>query len=110
MNLNLYLTPIFPISFCFSAGMLKAVNLPVDLIMAHFNSRRDPEEKIRLGNSLLCTTISYLVLKQLCPAIQNILQDGLKPYQLDLIIGQRRNELWNVIEATARPGLCEPIR
>lgn len=49
MNLNLYLTPIFPISFCFSAGMLKAVNLPVDLIMAHFNSRRDPEEKVEQG-------------------------------------------------------------
>uniref|UniRef100_A0A671RD97 RUN domain-containing protein n=1 Tax=Sinocyclocheilus anshuiensis TaxID=1608454 RepID=A0A671RD97_9TELE len=110
MNLNLYLTHTSPISFCFSAGMLKAVSLPVDLIMAHFNSRRDPEEKIRLGNSLLCTTMSYLVLKKLCPAIQNILQDGLKAYQLDLIIGQRRNKLWNVVEATARPGLCEPIR
>uniref|UniRef100_A0A672N2H5 RUN domain-containing protein n=1 Tax=Sinocyclocheilus grahami TaxID=75366 RepID=A0A672N2H5_SINGR len=110
MNLNLYLTHISPISFCFSAGMLKAVSLPVDLITAHFNSRRDPEEKVRLGDHLLCTTISYLVLKKLCPAIQNILQDGLKAYQLDLIIGQRRNKLWNVIEATARPGLCEPIR
>ncbi|XP_016102692.1 iporin isoform X1 [Sinocyclocheilus grahami] len=85
-------------------SMLKAVSLAVDLIMAHFNSRQDPEEKIRLGNSLLCTTISNLVLKQLYPAIQNILQNGLKAYKLDLIIGQRRNKLWNVVEATARPG------
>ncbi|XP_052423321.1 AP-4 complex accessory subunit RUSC2 [Carassius gibelio] len=85
-------------------SMLKAVGLAVDLIMAHFNSRKDPEEKIRLGNSLLCTTISHLVLKQLYPAIQNILQDGFKAYKLDLIIGQRRNKLWNIVEATARPG------
>uniref|UniRef100_A0A671TC04 RUN domain-containing protein n=1 Tax=Sinocyclocheilus anshuiensis TaxID=1608454 RepID=A0A671TC04_9TELE len=90
--------------------MLKAVSLAVDLIMAHFNSRQDPEEKIRLGNSLLCTTISSLVLKQLYLAIQNILQDGLKAYKLDLIIGQRHNKLWNIVEATARPGLYEPIR
>uniref|UniRef100_A0A8C1V0E6 RUN domain-containing protein n=1 Tax=Cyprinus carpio TaxID=7962 RepID=A0A8C1V0E6_CYPCA len=111
MNLNNYLTPISPLSyFSFFAGMLKAVSLAVDLIMAHFNSRQDPEQKIRLGNSLLCTTISHLVLKQLYPAIQNILKDGLKAYKLDLIIGQRRNKLWNVIEATARPGLYEPIR
>ncbi|KAL1266843.1 hypothetical protein QQF64_002518 [Cirrhinus molitorella] len=85
-------------------SMLKAVSLAVDLIMTHFNSRRDPEEKIRLGNSSLCTTISHLVLKQLYPAIQNILQDGLKAFKLDLIVGQRRNKLWNVVEATARPG------
>ncbi|XP_051542278.1 AP-4 complex accessory subunit RUSC2 isoform X2 [Myxocyprinus asiaticus] len=84
--------------------MLKGVSLAVDLIIAHFRSRRDPEVKIRLENSSLCTSISQLVLKQLCPAIQNILQDGLKAYKLDLIIGQHRNKLWNVIEATARPG------
>lgn len=26
--------------------MMKAVSLAVDLIMAHFNSRQDPEEKV----------------------------------------------------------------
>ncbi|XP_056322114.1 AP-4 complex accessory subunit RUSC2 [Danio aesculapii] len=82
-------------------SMLKAVSLAVNNITAHLNSRRDPEEKIRLGNSLV---INHLVIKQLYPRIQNILQDGLKAYTLDLIIGQRRNKLWNVIEATARPG------
>ncbi len=32
--------------FIFIAGMMKAVSLAVDLIMAHFNSRQDPEEKV----------------------------------------------------------------
>ncbi len=32
--------------FIFVAAMMKAVSLAVDLIMAHFNSRQDPEEKV----------------------------------------------------------------
>ncbi|ROI48937.1 Iporin [Anabarilius grahami] len=95
---------ILSIDLLHKRSMLKAVSLAVDLITAHFNSRQDPGEKIRLGNSSLCTTISHLVLKQLYPAIQNILQDGLKAYKLDLIIGKRRNKLWNIVEATAQPG------
>ncbi|KAI4876348.1 hypothetical protein NFI96_017813, partial [Prochilodus magdalenae] len=85
-------------------GMLKAVSLAVDLITAHFSSGRDSEEKIRLGNSSLCPSISQLVLGQLCPAIRNILQDGLKAFKLDLIVGQRRNKPWSVVEASTRPG------
>ncbi|XP_065146512.1 AP-4 complex accessory subunit RUSC2 [Paramisgurnus dabryanus] len=85
-------------------SMLKALSSAVDLITAHFNSSQESEEKIRLGNSSLCTSILQLVFKHLCPTIQNILQDGLKAYKLDFIIGQRRNKLWNVIEATARSG------
>ncbi|XDV53987.1 hypothetical protein PO909_022369 [Leuciscus waleckii] len=95
---------ILSIDLLHKRSMLKAVSLAVDLIIAHFNSRQDPEEKIRLGKSSLCTTISILVLKQLYPAIQNILQDGLKAYKFDLIIGKRRNKLWNIVEATAQPG------
>ncbi|XP_055064802.2 AP-4 complex accessory subunit RUSC2 [Misgurnus anguillicaudatus] len=85
-------------------SMLQALSSAVDLITAHFNSSQESEEKIRLGNSSLCTSILQLVFKHLCPTIQNILQDGLKAYKLDFIIGQRRNKLWNVIEATARSG------
>ncbi|XP_072514484.1 AP-4 complex accessory subunit RUSC2 isoform X2 [Salminus brasiliensis] len=85
-------------------GMLKTIGLAVDLITAHFSPGRDPEEKIRLGNSLLCPSISQLVLSQLCPAIRNILQDGLKAFKLDLIVGQRHNKPWSVVEASTQPG------
>uniref|UniRef100_A0AAR2L3Y3 RUN domain-containing protein n=1 Tax=Pygocentrus nattereri TaxID=42514 RepID=A0AAR2L3Y3_PYGNA len=85
--------------------MLKSVSLAVDFITAHFGSGRDSEEKIRLGKSSLCPSISQLVLSQLCPAIRNILQDGLKAFKLDLIIGQRRNKPWSVVEASTQPGL-----
>ncbi|XP_030623956.1 iporin [Chanos chanos] len=84
--------------------MLTAVSSAVDLITAHFSSCRDPEEKVRLGNSSLCPGVSQLVLEKLCPAIQNILKDGLRLCKLDLIVGQRRNRVWNVVEASIQPG------
>ncbi|XP_021446737.2 iporin [Oncorhynchus mykiss] len=80
-------------------GLLKSVSLAVDLIMAHFGTSRDPGEKMWLG-----TTIGGLVLEHLCPTIQNILQDGLRDHKLDLIIGQRRNHAWNVVEASTHTG------
>ncbi|XP_017552748.1 iporin [Pygocentrus nattereri] len=116
-NNSVYLTDKSPEEFCLSPdasseflsvdlkrGMLKSVSLAVDFITAHFGSGRDSEEKIRLGKSSLCPSISQLVLSQLCPAIRNILQDGLKAFKLDLIIGQRRNKPWSVVEASTQPG------
>ncbi|XP_036450330.1 iporin [Colossoma macropomum] len=116
-NNSVYLTDRPPEEFCLSPdasseflsvdlkrGMLKSVSLAVDLITAHFGSGRDSEEKIRLGKSSLCPSISQLVLSQLCPAIRNVLQDGLKAFKLDLIVGQRRNKPWSVVEASIRPG------
>ncbi|KAM4532764.1 AP-4 complex accessory subunit RUSC2 [Fundulus diaphanus] len=85
-------------------GLLRAVSSAVDLIMAHFGSSRDPEEKMRLGNSSYSPTIAGLVLEHLCPAIQNILEDGLRDHKLDFIIGQRRNHSWRVVELSTRIG------
>ncbi|XP_022072011.2 AP-4 complex accessory subunit RUSC2 [Acanthochromis polyacanthus] len=85
-------------------GLLRSVSRAVDLIMTHFGSSRDPEEKMRLGNSSCSPTIAGLVLEHLCPAIQNILEDGLRDHKLDFIIGQRRNHSWNVVEISTRIG------
>ncbi|XP_044031144.1 iporin [Siniperca chuatsi] len=85
-------------------GLLRSVSRAVDLIMAHFGRSRDPEEKMRLGNSSRSPTIARLVLKHLCPTIQNILEDGLRDHKLDLIIGQRRNHSWSVVEVSTRIG------
>lgn len=107
------------------------------MIMAHFGSSRDPEEKVqlheefercvameewlvsskytasflplllpqvRLGNSSRSPTVAGLVLEHLCPAILNILEDGLRDHKLDVIIGQRRNHPWSVVEVSARIG------
>ncbi|XP_035463992.2 AP-4 complex accessory subunit RUSC2 isoform X3 [Scophthalmus maximus] len=81
-------------------GLLRSVSRAVDLIMAHFGSSRDPEEKMRLGNSSWSPTIAGLVLEHLCPTIQNILEDGLRDHKLDVIVGQRRNHSWTVVEVS----------
>ena len=60
--------------------------------------------QLQLGNSTLNPTIAQLVLNQLCPAIRNILQDGLRSYKLDLIVGQRRNQPWDIVLASTQPG------
>ncbi|KAJ8260873.1 hypothetical protein COCON_G00165960 [Conger conger] len=85
-------------------GLVKAVNSSVDLIVAHFGTSRDPGVKAKLGNSSISPNVGHLILKYLCPAIRDILQDGLRPYVLDLIIGQRRNQPWSVVEASTQLG------
>lgn len=60
--------------------------------------------QLQLGNSTLNPTIAQLVLNQLCPAIRNILLDGLRSYKLDLIVGQRRNQPWDIVLASTQPG------
>ncbi|KAM4051025.1 AP-4 complex accessory subunit RUSC2 isoform 2-T4 [Anomaloglossus baeobatrachus] len=85
-------------------GLVKAVNTAVDLVVAHFGTSRDPGVKAKLGNSSVSPNIGHLILKYLCPAIRDILSDGLKPCVLDVIIGQRRNMPWTVVEASTQLG------
>uniref|UniRef100_A0A1A8JV93 RUN and SH3 domain containing 2 n=1 Tax=Nothobranchius kuhntae TaxID=321403 RepID=A0A1A8JV93_NOTKU len=85
-------------------GLVKAVNTAVDLIVAHFGTSRDPDVKAKLGNSWVSPNVGHLILKYLCPALGAVLQDGLKAYVLDLIIGQRRCQPWSVVEASAQLG------
>lgn len=49
--------------------------------------------------------MGHLILKYLCPAVRDILSDGLKAYVLDMIIGQRRNIPWSVVEASTQLGM-----
>lgn len=48
--------------------------------------------------------MGHLILKYLCPALRDVLQDGLKAYVLDLIIGQRRCQPWSLVEASTQLG------
>ncbi|XP_037547963.1 iporin [Nematolebias whitei] len=85
-------------------GLLRSVSSAVDLIVAYFGRSRDPEEKMRLGNSSCSPSVADLVLGHLCPAIQNILEDGLRDHKLDYVIGQSRNHSWKVVEISTRIG------
>ncbi|XP_053149741.1 AP-4 complex accessory subunit RUSC2 [Hemicordylus capensis] len=85
-------------------GLVKAINMAVDLIVVHFGTSRDPGVKAKLGNSSVSPNVGHLILKYLCPAIRDVLSDGLKAYVLDVIIGQRRNLPWSVVEASTQLG------
>ncbi|XP_030647186.1 iporin [Chanos chanos] len=85
-------------------GLVKSINTAVDLIVAHFGTSRDAGVKAKLGNSSVSPNVGHLILKYLCPAIRELLQDGLRPYVLDLIIGQRRNQPWSIVEASTQLG------
>ncbi|XP_023813870.1 iporin-like isoform X2 [Oryzias latipes] len=85
-------------------ALVKAVNTAVDLIVAHFGTSRNPDVKAKLGNSWVSPNVGHLILKYLCPALRDVLQDGLKAHVLDLIIGQRRCQPWSVVEASTQPG------
>ncbi|XP_067399669.1 AP-4 complex accessory subunit RUSC2 [Emydura macquarii macquarii] len=85
-------------------GLVKAINTAVDLIVAHFGTSRDLGVKAKLGNSSVSPNVGHLILKYLCPAIRDILSDGLKGYVLDVIIGQRKNTPWSVVEASTQLG------
>ncbi|XP_070795105.1 AP-4 complex accessory subunit RUSC2 isoform X2 [Pituophis catenifer annectens] len=85
-------------------GLVKAINMSVDLIVAHFGTSRDPGVKAKLGNSSVSPNVGHLVLKYLCPAIRDVLSDGLKAYVLDVIVGQRRNVPWSIVEASTQLG------
>ena len=50
--------------------------------------------------------VGHLVLKYLCPAVRAVLEDGLKSFVLDVIIGQRKNTPWSVVEASTQLGQC----
>ena len=48
--------------------------------------------------------VGHLILKYLCPALREVLQDGLKAHLLDLIVGQRRCQPWSLVEASTQLG------
>lgn len=58
----------------------------------------------KLGNSSVSPNVGHLILKYLCPALREVLLDGLKAYVLDMIIGQRRNMPWSLVEASTQLG------
>ncbi|XP_059574808.1 AP-4 complex accessory subunit RUSC1 isoform X2 [Alligator mississippiensis] len=85
-------------------ALLVAVSASVDKIIAHFSAARNLVQKAQLGDSQLSPDVGYLLLRTLCPALYALVGDGLKPFQKDIITGQRRSSPWSVVEASVKPG------
>ncbi|XP_025068418.1 RUN and SH3 domain-containing protein 1 [Alligator sinensis] len=100
------LTPAWRVLTPLSAppALLVAVSASVDKIIAHFSAARNLVQKAQLGDSQLSPDVGYLLLRTLCPALYALVGDGLKPFQKDIITGQRRSSPWSVVEASVKPG------
>ncbi|KAM9264456.1 AP-4 complex accessory subunit RUSC1 [Morus bassanus] len=85
-------------------ALLIAVSSAVDKIIAHFSTARNLVQKAQLGDSRLSPDVGYLLLHTLCPALYALVEDGLKPFQKDVITGQRKNSPWSVVEASVKTG------
>ncbi|KAG7264359.1 hypothetical protein CRUP_028935, partial [Coryphaenoides rupestris] len=66
--------------------------------------KKTSDSRAKLGNSWVSPNVGHLILKYLCPALQEVLQDGLKAHLLDLIVGQRRCQPWSLVEASTQLG------
>ncbi|KAM4664188.1 AP-4 complex accessory subunit RUSC1-like isoform 2-T3 [Discoglossus pictus] len=88
-------------------GFLVAISSSVDKIICHFNSSRNLVQKARLGDSRLSPELGYLILNGLCPSLYDLLRDGIKPFQKDVILGRRRLSPWSLVEASVKPGTAQ---
>uniref|UniRef100_A0A8C3IRR7 RUN and SH3 domain containing 1 n=1 Tax=Chrysemys picta bellii TaxID=8478 RepID=A0A8C3IRR7_CHRPI len=85
-------------------ALLVGISASVEKLIAHFNTARSLVQKTQLGDSRLSPDVSYLLLNTLCPALYALVADGLKPFQKDIITGQRRSSPWSVVEASVKLG------
>ncbi|KAM4736419.1 uncharacterized protein rusc1 isoform 2-T2 [Anableps anableps] len=85
-------------------ALVSAVSAAVEAILAQFSSSRTIVQKALSGDSTINPSLGRLVLQCLCPALHNLLTDGLKPHQSDLIAGRRPNSAWSLVQATTRTG------
>ncbi|CAM5174417.1 unnamed protein product [Eretmochelys imbricata] len=85
-------------------ALLVAISTSVEKLIAHFSTARSLVQKTQLGDSRLSPDVSYLLLNTLCPALYGLVADGLKPFQKDIITGQRRSSPWSVVEASVKLG------
>ncbi|KAJ8378607.1 hypothetical protein AAFF_G00238190 [Aldrovandia affinis] len=85
-------------------ALLSPISVAVDAILAQFTSARTLVQKVQSGDSRVNPSLGRLVVQCLCPALNGLLSDGLKPYQTDLIAGRRPNSPWGLVQASTGPG------
>ncbi|XP_028971560.2 uncharacterized protein rusc1 isoform X2 [Esox lucius] len=85
-------------------ALVNSVSVAVEAILAQFSTSRTLVQKALSGDSSVNPSLGRLVLQCLCPALQGLLSDGLKPHQSDVISGRRPNSAWGLVQASTRPG------
>ncbi|XP_074661624.1 uncharacterized protein LOC141914262 [Tubulanus polymorphus] len=82
-------------------SLVKELSHAVDVLVNYFNNGGANKEK--LGRSSDSPDVGILVLKHLCPAVFNLISDGLKP-KIHSFFGQFKNSVWKLIEESIDSG------
>ncbi|KAK3094374.1 hypothetical protein FSP39_000921 [Pinctada imbricata] len=86
-------------------AMLTEVCQAAELLVNHFNNAKNPFDKLRLGSSADCEEVGDLVIKKLCPALRQVVGDGLKPHLTGFqMFGRVQINVWKVAELSAEQG------
>ncbi|KAL5020513.1 hypothetical protein ScPMuIL_003405 [Solemya velum] len=73
-----------------------------EALVKHFNTAKDPFDKLRLGSTADTPEVGDLVLTHLCLSVAQVVGDGLKPYLDGVhVFGRVQITLWKVAEASA---------
>ncbi|XP_069798577.1 LOW QUALITY PROTEIN: AP-4 complex accessory subunit RUSC1 [Narcine bancroftii] len=103
-------------------GLVWAVSVAVDNVIAHFSAARNVVQKVgaklpkvvrvggvdTAGNSRDSPRLGHMLLASLCPALTAVLGDGLKVYRHDLVMGRRPNSPWTVVEISVKAATVRP--
>ncbi|XP_048749934.2 uncharacterized protein LOC125661855 isoform X1 [Ostrea edulis] len=86
-------------------GMLMEVCQVAEIILHHFSKAKNPFDKLRLGSSADTSEIGDLVLNRLCPVLNRVVGDGLKPFLNGFqMFGRVNVTVWKVAEISAEQG------
>ncbi|XP_046332376.2 uncharacterized protein LOC124115428 isoform X4 [Haliotis rufescens] len=86
-------------------AVLISVSQAAEALVTHFAQARDPFDKLRLGSSAENPAISKLVVAQLCPAIEHVVENGMKAFLTGFhVFGKIHITPWRVAEMSSEIG------
>ncbi|KAK3577364.1 hypothetical protein CHS0354_008460 [Potamilus streckersoni] len=104
-HLNEQLSSVLSEELQFKFGLFRNVSQAAEILVKHFAKSVDTFDKLRLGNTAECPEIGDIVLTKLCPAVSEIIADGMKSYLPGLhMFGRVQVTVWKIVEASLEIG------
>ncbi|ESO86569.1 hypothetical protein LOTGIDRAFT_235361 [Lottia gigantea] len=86
-------------------ALLSNITRAAETLVLHFAQARDPFDKLRLGSVAETPEVGTLVFKELCPAMEQVIEDGMKPHRTGIhVFGKIHITPWRIAEMSAEVG------
>ncbi|KAK6185654.1 hypothetical protein SNE40_007838 [Patella caerulea] len=86
-------------------ALLSNITRAAETLVLHFAQARDPFDKLRLGSVAETPEVGTLVFKELCPAMEQVIEDKMKPHRTGLhVFGKIHITPWRIAEMSAEVG------